>query len=204
MKKVDIVGKKFNRLTVISEYDKRTNAGKVQFLCKCDCGNIIIAVGSKIKSGYTKSCRCLNKEKTSELGKSYIHKMAGTSIYTIWSSMKSRCHHIKSDSYGNYGGRGIIVCERWRNSFENFFQDMGHRPNDKYSLERINNDGNYEPENCKWATRQEQELNKRNSIRVDYNGKIISLPQLAKNIGMPLGKLYKQRKKQLNGIIKYA
>ena len=181
MKKLDIVGQKFNRLLVLSESLERTNTGKVQFKCKCDCGNIIISIGSKLKSGWTKSCGCLQKETISGMSISNsTHKQSKTNLYTIWASMKARCYNKKYECYERYGGRGIVVCDEWKNSFENFKRDIGEKPGKDYSIDRIDFDGNYEPSNCKWSTRTEQENNKSTNRIIEHNGEKTTLAQLAR------------------------
>lgn len=117
-----------------------------------------------LASGNTKSCGCLRRETTSLVGLAKkTHGMRDTPEYGVWANMKDRCYNPSSEDYKNYGGRGIKVCERWLNSFENFYEDMGEKPWSKllYSLDRINNDGNYEPSNCRWATVKQQVNNRR-------------------------------------------
>lgn len=169
MQKLQIIGKKFNRLTVIKEELERTNSGKVQFLCKCDCGNFITTVGSKLVSNHTKSCNCLQKEAAKETSKGSItHNKSKNRIYTIWASMKAQCYNEKNEAYCRYGGRGIIVCDRWKNSFKLFLEDMGEGTKG-LSIDRINNDEIYEPNNCKWSTQVEQENNKSTNRYMFYS-----------------------------------
>ena len=110
--------------------------------------------------------------------------MTGTSEHNIWRAIKARCHSVGSVSYAWYGGRGIRVCERWFDSFENFFADMGPRPSKAHSVDRIDNDGNYEPGNCRWATRKEQQRNKRNNRLITYNGETMCLEAWADRLGI--------------------
>ena len=153
-----IIGHKFFRLTVV-DLVRRDEYGRSYLLCKCDCGQSKIvrmdALGKSIKS-----CGCLNKEWHIEHGKTMNlkHGLWGIPEYRSWHHMKQRCFNNKVDCWKNYGGRGISVCERWI-EFENFFKDMGKRP-EGTSLDRIDNDGNYEPGNCKWSTPKEQLSNR--------------------------------------------
>ena len=127
-----------------------------RWVCKCDCGNRVELTDRVILGGKTKSCGCDHHWKT--------HGQSDTVEYQTWRSMLKRCENPKYHNYRLYGGRGVKVCERWH-QFENFFADMGPRPSDKHSIDRINNDGNYEPGNCRWATWSEQRLNQRRQLR---------------------------------------
>lgn len=152
-------GDKFNYLTAI-KFSYRDRYGAQYWLFKCDCGKEKILRVGCIKRGHTKSCGCLSdKEKTK-------HGMYGTRIYTSWGKMKDRCLNKNNHAYKNYGGRGIKICPEWLNSFENFYRDMGERPEGK-SIDRIDNNGNYEPSNTKWSTPKEQMNNTRKQKKYD-------------------------------------
>lgn len=146
---INMAGKKFARLTVIEKSSRRNSTGSVFWRCQCQCGSEIETSGTSLRNGTTRSCGCLHT----------THGMTLTPEYRVWRSMHQRCSNPNHVRYGNYGGRGISVCERW-SRFENFFADMGPRPTG-LTLERINNAEGYAPDNCKWATWSEQNLNRR-------------------------------------------
>ena len=161
-----ITGQRYGRLVVI-ERAGSDREGKSLWRFKCDCGNETTITAKSAKSGNTTSCGCRRRETLKELPiRSYKHgnnrRGQRASEYTIWSSMKSRCHNPNDNDFYLYGARGIAVCDRWQ-QFENFYADMGPRP-PALTLDRINNDGNYEPSNCRWATAKEQRHNRRRSI----------------------------------------
>jgi hypothetical protein len=148
---------RYNRLLITEIISGRYKKVK----CICDCGNTGTYYLCNLKSGKTKSCGCLYNE--TRVG-NYKHGGTGTREYSIWKAMKRRCYNKNVKDYPNYGGRGIIVCDRWLNSFENFISDMGKKPSAEYSIDRIDVNGNYEPSNCRWATPKEQRLNQRKTL----------------------------------------
>lgn len=180
----DLTNSRFGRLLVIKyAYSRRK---KVYWECLCDCGNIKEIQGTDLKSGKTLSCGCLHKEVLSKRVKhGYARRFnQNDPLYVAWKNMKLRCLNHSFSGWKDYGGRGIKVCERWLNSFENFAFDMGEHPGKGYSLERIDNNGNYTPENCKWATRTEQGRNRRANTLLTYQGETLPISAWAERIGV--------------------
>ena len=145
--------------------------------------------GASLRNGTTRSCGCLSREETST--RFTTHGMHGTPTYKIWRGILTRCHNPKATDYAYYGGRGIFVCDRWRTSFENFFEDMGPRP-DGLTIERGNNSLGYFPANCTWATREEQSNNQRSNRRYTYAGKTLTAVEWSVRVGVDL-KMLRQR-----------
>jgi hypothetical protein len=170
-KKLEIKqGDRYGNLTIINQVKSyispKKNKPKRRFECKCDCGNVVSIILADMRSGKTKSCGCIKDNLTSI--RNSIHnntwkdgKRISIPEYNTWRGMKERCSNPNHKAYKDYGGRGIMVCERWINSYVNFLKDMGKKPSNDYSIDRINVNGNYEPSNCKWATKVEQQKNKR-------------------------------------------
>jgi hypothetical protein len=171
MSKIDLTGQKYGRLTVVQETDERRDA-KVVWKCLCDCGKEKFVSSHNLRSGNTKSCGCLHSESSRNNRKKatqHGHCTNGveTKEYTTWVEMRRRCRNRQRKDFKNYGGRGIKVCEEWLHSFENFLAYL--KANKMYpkpigmSIDRINNDGNYEPGNIKWSTLDEQNKNRRHT-----------------------------------------
>lgn len=181
---IDLTGQKFGRLTVIKriENDSRNHA---RFLCQCDCGNFKNILSRSLKSGKTKSCGCLAKEVHSKSKFKYKKEKNFKRIYNIWNSMKQRCNNIKSKDYKNYGGRGIKVCDEWKNDFMSFYNwTINNGYKDDLTLDRIDVNGNYEPNNCRWVTWKEQGNNTRVNRIIEYNGKKKTLSEWAKELNI--------------------
>lgn len=177
-------GDRFGRLVVIGQGDHRVNErGHVTYHAKvaCICGNQFSVAIKSLKEGNTKSCGCLTPDDLRISPRNLRHGMVGTPTYKTWQSMKARCRNPREPVFNRYGGRGITVCERWLR-FENFLADMGERPTGM-SLDRIDNSGNYEPANCRWATDLTQAFNQTQTKRVTFRGKLMSFTQAAKELG---------------------
>ena len=166
----DLTGKTFNYLTVIELKEK--NKKGTRWLCKCNCGNRVIVLASHLKDGHTKSCGCFRKNKSKEEHPTYKHGKRHSRIYSTWVNMKTRCYNKNVKAYKNYGERGIIICDDWidkENGFINFYNwaiKNGYK--DDLTIERINVNGNYEPNNCKWVTYKEQNNNRRSNMYIKY------------------------------------
>lgn len=145
--------------------------------CKCLCGNEIVVRKGNFTNNHTKSCGCLNKEKTSQLNKT--HGLSKSSTYKSWQSMLSRCLNKKFTNFENYGGRGIKVCDRWL-KFDSFIDDMGLKPYKDYQIDRINNNGNYDIDNCKWSSRTENCNNRNNNVKYNYKGELLSVTEISR------------------------
>jgi hypothetical protein len=170
----DMTGLVIGRLTVLHRAENM--GAHAAWMCLCECGTRRAVRGRNLRSGHARSCGCRTRK-----GK---HLASFTPEYRVWGSMKQRCHDSRSPGYRLYGARGIHVCERWRNSFPNFIADMGLRPSPDHSIDRIDNSKGYEPENCRWATRQEQAHNRRTTRYVTVDGVTLNLTDMAKRLGV--------------------
>lgn len=180
----DMTGFKFNGCEVISRKGSDKN-GKALWEVVCFCGNSFITLGSSIRQKRAKSCGCSHKKAAKEMGlNNKTHGATKSRLYLSWKSMKARCFNENHKSYKNYGARGITICNSWSSSFENFEKwavENGYKPN--LTLDRIDVNGNYEPSNCKWATRKEQGRNKTNNFLIEFNGEILTLSEVAERTG---------------------
>lgn len=175
----DVTGQRFGLLTVIKrvENDKQGNS---RWLCKCDCENTAIVSGKDLQRAHTKSCGCLHEK----------HSKSQTRLYRVWRGMKTRCLNSKYPYYSNYGGRGVQVCEEWKNDFQTFYDwAMKNGYNEKAkrgecTLDRIDNNGNYEPNNCRWTTNKQQSRNRRTNHLLTYKGKTQNIIQWVEETGI--------------------
>lgn len=189
-KSLDLIGKRFGRLTVIDKIGTSKKTRQCIWLCKCDCGNEKEVPTSYLTSGDTTSCGCYRKE--CELknlskfwGKPRTHGLSKTRIYQIWADMKDRCNNINSLSYKDYGKRGIKVCNEWLNDFMNFYKwAMNNGYNEKLTIDRIDVNGNYEPNNCRWASWKLQANNKRTSRKITIYGETKTAYEFEKQYGI--------------------
>lgn len=184
MKKVDLTGERFLRITVLSRDGSRiSSAGRAEAMwrCVCDCGNTFSAATGILRNGHKKSCGCLSSESRKE--KATTHGFCGTRTYASWKSMITRCTNENTPNYARYGAKGISVCDRWL-MFENFLADMGERPDNK-TLDRFpDSNGNYEPGNCRWATLKQQCENRRSTRWIEHDGTRLSVSEWAKRLGI--------------------
>lgn len=186
--KDNLIGMKFNRLTVIEKSAERRKNGAVKWVCKCECGNTKVVEGYKLKSGHTQSCGCLRSEMTVEKNKKNAkHGMHGTKIYGIWRHMKERTTKTTHKQYQDYGGRGIRVCDEW-SDFSKFYEwSIANGYKEGLSIDRADNDGNYEPSNCRWTDDKTQANNRRNNHLIEYEGKKQTMKQWADEKGIDYG-----------------
>lgn len=195
---IDLTNKRFGRLIAIARYSEVTPSGKTQWECVCDCGNVIIAITGHLTTGNTKSCGCHKSESSRQIGlANKTHGMTGSPEYKAWQSLRYRCYDPENENYKYYGARGITVCDRWKDSFENFYADMGPKPGIGYSIDRENVNGNYEPNNCRWVTIDTQNRNKRTNVFYDFQGERLTLPEISKRTGIPTPTL-ESRIKRMN------
>lgn len=177
-KAIDMVGQKVGRLTVLARDGARGN--RAAWACACDCGNRVTVAGGELRKGDTKSCGCLNSEMASERKRK--HGMAGSPEHITWCRMRQRCNDPNDKRWRRYGGRGITICDAWKD-FGRFLKDMGKRPKG-LSLERIDNDGPYSPDNCQWATPRQQANNRKTSAFVEHDGERLTLAQWSRRTGI--------------------
>lgn len=174
---MNLESKRFRLLEVLCEKLPKTS-GDRSWYCLCDCGSVTVVLQSRLRSNHTKSCGCLQHHGT------HRHTAGGkiTSEYRAWSAMKDRCHNPLHKHYQRYGRRGIVVCERWMHSFENFLTDMGHKPSRQHTLERKDNNRGYSPNNCVWATRMEQSHNRASNRWITAFGITLTLAEWARKL----------------------
>ena len=180
----DLTGRLFGRLTVqgraVSPGRKTTHR---HWRCRCSCGAIVVTCTAHLVSGHSTSCGCARTDRIT--GFTLRHGLSGTSEYQTWINMKQRCLNPKASSFRHYGGRGITICDNWRDNFAAFFADIGPRPSAKHSIERLDNNGQYSPENCRWVLQIEQMNNNRRSRRIEYRGERRTLTQWLRVTGLP-------------------
>lgn len=183
---IDLKGKKFNRLVVIEKAYKKNN--KTYWRCVCDCGKEVCVEAQKIRNGHTKSCGCYKLDITKKTNST--HKLSNSRLYLVYRSMLRRCYYVKTQNYKYYGGRGIKVCDEWRKDFKAFHDwamANGYDENAEFgkcTIDRIDNNGNYCPENCRWISIKEQCQNRTNTVYFAYNGETLTRQEWAKKLGI--------------------
>ena len=183
----DHSGRKIGRLTAIAPVSRHSR--NIYWLCRCDCGTEKTISAHSFVHGKTMACGCLRLERVKEANST--HGASLTPTHKIWLGINRRCRNVNDRSYPKYGGRGITICERW-NDFSNFLADMGERPGPKYSIDRIDNNGPYSPENCRWATNTQQVRNRRNTLMQEYNGTVKPLAKWADELGIKYQTLFQR------------
>lgn len=190
-------GDRFGHLVAIKDLGRSTASGKRLWRFRCDCGAESITTASSVKSGNSKSCGCQKRASLRKGGgapsgrrnPNFKHGKTNTSEFVIWRGMRSRCLDPRRPEFQRYGARGIGICERWKNSFVAFLEDVGPRPSPAHSIHRVDNSGDYEPGNCRWATRSEQARNTRSNRLLCYRGRIITLAEASEISGIDARKI---------------
>lgn len=198
--KINIVGQRFGRLTVVSETEDRSTNGELKYLCKCDCGDTKVIVGTSLRGGKTRSCGCLSAEAISKRAKT--HGKSKTRLFNIWVGMHDRCYNPNRKEYDDYGGRGIQVCDEWKDNFQAFYDwSMENGYSDNLSIDRQDNDGNYEPSNCRWTTRKVQSDNTRLTVHITVNGETKNIGEWAETVGVARSTISRHYK--LGDVVEY-
>ena len=192
--RTNLTGQRFGKLSVVDKIVPPK--GRTLFVCVCDCGKQVTLNGSDLQSGNTKSCGCLRVEKSKLSNLKHGATLNGkhTGAYRSWTTMKSRCYNEDNNRFYAYGGRGIAVCDRWLESFENFLADMGDRP-DGCTIDRIDVNGNYDPENCRWATTSDQAKNQRKNVWYELDGQKMIQADVARALGVHPSVVLEMRRK---------
>lgn len=181
IKPEDLVGRRYGMLTVLSRLENRSNS--VMWDCLCDCGKTSAVSGSNLKSGKTRSCGCQRVK----------HGKKGTRLYNIWGGMKARCYCPSHKWYKRYGGRGITVCDEWKDSFQAFYDwAISHGYSENLTIDRVDNDKGYYPDNCRWATKIAQTNNRYNNVKIEIIGKNQTVAEWAKEMGLGYQTLYRR------------
>lgn len=185
---IDLAGERFGRLRVIGQVENRGSL--VQWHCACDCGRETTATTKKLRGGRKNSCGCLWLPAIVQAKTKHGHSAGGSVSGELgtWMTMRARCNNPAHRAFDKYGGRGIVVCERW-DDFANFYSDMGPRPTIAHTLDRRDNDGNYEPDNCRWATKREQAQNTSRNVNVSYGGQMMCAAEAARRCGISINAL---------------
>lgn len=196
MKNQDLIGQRFDRLIVLDTLSKN---GRGYCRCKCDCGNVVTVRNDGLKSGKTHSCGCYNRDRAKRGDNRRKHGLHETRLYRIWGAMKNRCNNPKQKEYQHYGGRGITVCDEWLHDFQAFYDwAMANGYKDGLTIDRIDNNKGYSPDNCRWATYEEQSNNKNNTIYISYNNEKHTIKEWENITGIPSKVIYWRIKHKWN------
>lgn len=188
MRRVDLIGQRFGRLCVV-EYAGSTKDGQAQWRCVCDCGCITVVRGKDLRRGNTLSCGCIQKSVAAQ--QHTTHGISNTRIYRIWSLMRMRCYNPNAPQYDDWGGRGITICDEWRHDAKAFYDwSINHGYADDLSIDRIDNDKGYSPDNCRWVDRNVQSNNKRSNHLITHDGKTQTIAEWAAELGLNYDTLY--------------
>lgn len=195
-KRITVVpGQCYGRLTIVSEITScRQPCGKLKrrIACNCECGNTTIVELGSLRNGHVQSCGCLQREVVARIGAaSTTHGLSTSPTYRIWNAMKQRCANPNDSYYHLYGAIGVVVCERWQNSFQAFVDDMGERPSTNHSIDRYpDRNGPYSPDNCRWATARQQQRNRRNNIVLTIGDESKCVAEWAEHVGVRVGMIW--------------
>lgn len=195
-RRIDMAGKRYGNAVAVCDVGRLSSADrKWRFLC--DCGAQFEANGYAVRSGKVVDCPACASSRVAAASR--IHGQSNTTEFAIWTGMHTRCYNSARPEFKGYGARGIVICERWRTSFENFLADIGPRPTPAHSVERIDNDGIYEPSNCRWATPAEQSRNKRNNVKLTIDGVELTISDWARHFGVKVSTACLRHKQGLRG-----
>jgi hypothetical protein len=186
MKPLDLTGQRFGRL-IAERIDDARHQGRIRWRCRCDCGEAVDVLAKLLRNGHTQSCGCLSLDV--HRASNSTHGGSSSSEFRIWVKMRARCNDPKSRRFARYGGRGIAVCTRWDESFAAFLADVGRRPRG-FSIDRIDNDGNYEPGNVRWAAPKEQNRNRSDNHKITVDDTTLTIAEWAERSGVAKNTLY--------------
>ena len=191
--KYNMIGEKFNMLTVLEECEERKDRKKV-YKCLCDCGNVVNVIGTNLRNGHSKSCGCLSTQILKD--RSITHGKSNTRLYRIYYNMKTRCNNQNNEHYNNWCKRGITVCDEWSKDFMTFHDwAISHGYSDNLTIDRIDNNKGYSPDNCRWVTNLEQQNNTRKNVYLTYNGKTQTIAQWSRELNVRPETIWKRHHK---------
>lgn len=189
---IDLTNQQFGRLTVLHRHPENTNQGSARWICECGCENktIVIVSAAHLRNGTIEGCGCVRRERV--IAAKTTHGLRHTPENSAWRGIKDRCYNPKHRHYADYGGRGITMCDEWKDDFEAFYRDMGPRPSPEHSIDRVENDKSYSKDNCRWATAEEQANNRRSNLVYELNGVFKTLPDWCSDLGLNYKQTYQR------------